>query len=246
MKFTLIKSTLNHQLITVKAIKAIKEAELVIIDPYTDSKILDIALTSAILYKKTKNEEISHILCKQNIPDVVVQLTEERSTTKKDELYSMNYFKKRGYETTIIPGISSINGITGKNHFPLTIRGRNESFWVYDCRSSTKDDPLPIRQIAVVAGSRATIVITNPNKRFSTAFALIAQYRNASTSVLLCTKDNTFISTTLSDLTVTLIEQLHKNCYMIVVNPDPIKENLAIQLSPIKETNNTLQSLLAV
>ena len=52
MKFTLIKNTLHHQLLTVKAIKAIKEAEFIIVDPYTDHKIFDSVLVSANIYKR--------------------------------------------------------------------------------------------------------------------------------------------------------------------------------------------------
>lgn len=245
MKFILIKNTLNHQLTTIKAIKEIRSADLIIIDPHTDLKILDFASTSAIIHKREKKITVTKLLKGQILPNIVVQLTEEISSTVKDELKYIHYFKKMRYETIIIPGISSINGITGKNHFPLTIRGRNESFWVYDCKSSPSSNPLPIQQIAAVANGNATIVITNPNKQLRTALIIIAQHRCASTSALVCTKDNTIVSTNLKDLTDPILKRLHKRSYMVVINPNSINNDLAIHRN-VAESTNALRSLLAV
>jgi len=242
MKFTLIKNTSNHQLITIKALKAINEAQFIIADPYTDNKIFDIASTKATIYRKEEKTTISDIVDAEKPRNKIVQLTEECSSTRNNELDSLDYFKKLGYETNIIPGISNINGITGRNHFPLTIRGRNESFWVYDCKNHLTHNLSLHQQIATISNSHATIVITNPNEQLKTVLNLISRYRCSSTAVLLCARDNTYISTSIKHL----LNRIPHHLDMVVINPDSGNSELTIQANTTESTMVLQTALLAV
>jgi len=223
MKFTLIKNTLVYKFSTIKAIKQIKEADLLIIDPFTDHKLATYAPTYCTTLVKTSNLYSSRPRYTQKN---IVRLTEEISSTKKDELNELIFFQKLGYELKIISGISIINGISGENNFPLTIRGRNESFWVYDFAASNPFETIQLKQLKTIAMRPVSLVILHPdknsnypNERINAIMALIAQHRCSRTAILVYSINGTSAHTTLEDLMHGQQEDWRKNCIMLVINP---------------------------
>jgi len=217
-KFSLIKSTLNHDLCTIKAIKHIQMADIIIADEHTDPKLFHYASEKCTIipYKPEKT-----ILSFPHIARVV-RLTEEISSTHQSELDEMELFRNLGYDAELIPGISMVNGITGENYFPLTIRGRNESFWVYDSRMICTNKKEKYRQLAYVAESNATLIILtdlslNLEEQIKSLITTVSLYRCLETPVLCCQVTSEVTHTTIKDL----MHHASKNerTYMLVINP---------------------------
>jgi len=218
-KFSLIKSTLNHNLCTIKAIKHIQMADLLIVDKYTDQKLYHYAKKEcSIIQYDYKRAAFNLPIAAQKI----VRLTEEITSTSKTELDEIELFRNLGYDAELIPGISIINGVTGENYFPLTIRGRNESFWVYDSRIKRANKKEIYNQLTHVAESSATLIIltnllSNLEKQLKPFMVAVSQYRCLETPVLCCLVTGEIVHTTIKE--VLYYPSKNKRAYMLVINP---------------------------
>jgi uroporphyrin-III C-methyltransferase len=234
MDFVLIKNAENADFITIKAVRHIKEADLLITEFFISEKLSsyfhsDCKILNANEYKNY------FIDIKQHSPKKIVYLTGDNSLNKTEEAKKTNYFRNLGYKITVLPGISEINRITGQNHFPLTIRHRNESFWVYDGKAGTHLHA--VEKFKQIAATATTIIIRNPLDQIYSLLSLINQYRNPDTPVLLSTKQNRAIHCTLKDL---LKKKAEINLYqMIVINPSS-KDFPSIEFSYQSPLNSNL------
>ena len=74
------------------------------------------------------------------------------------------YAQARGIEVEVIPGISSVNGVSGLAGLPLTLRGVSESFWVVT--GTTKSGSVSA-DLQLAARSSATVVILMGMRKLS-------------------------------------------------------------------------------
>lgn len=225
MDFVLIKNAENADFLTIKAVRHIKEADLLITEFFISEKLSKYLRTSCSILNQN---EYQHYLTDTNQRWVkkIVYLMGDSGINRTEETKTTDYFRHLGYKAIVLPGISEINRITGQNHFPLTIRHRNESFWVYD--GKTNNIISETEKFKQIAATTATIVIKNPLKQTHALISLIYQYRNPDTPVLLSTKQHDVINCTLKDL---LKKKADIERYlMIVINPSS-KDSPSIELS---------------
>lgn len=233
MDFVLIKNAENADFLTIKAVKHIKEADLLITGFFISEKLSSYIHPSCRILNENEYQHY-FTAANQQYAKNIVYLIGDCDTNRTAETEKTSYFKNLGYNIVVLPGISEINRITGQNHFPLTIRHRNESFWVYDGKTNTAiQGTEKFKQIAATA---ATIVITNPLNQTRPLLSLIYQYRNPDTPVLLSTKKTRIINCTLKDL---LKKKADMERYlMIVINPST-KNLPSIELSYQSPSLNT-------
>ena len=155
----------DPELLTLKGVKALQNADVVLYDALTDEELLTYAPKSAIkVYVGKRSGEHSF---------------EQNAINKLMIDYALNYGHVvrlkggdpfvfgRGYEeldfatsynipVTVIPGISSAIGVPGLQHIPVTHRGVSESFWVITGTTSSGDISNDIYQ---AANSNATVII---------------------------------------------------------------------------------------
>lgn len=129
----------DPDLITLKGIKAIASADVILYDALVNESLLDHAPANATkIYVGKRAERLS------TSQDYINQLLVDYALThghvvrlKGGDPFvfgrggeELDYVRQYGIETAVVPGISSSVGLSGLQQIPLTYRGIAESFWV--------------------------------------------------------------------------------------------------------------------
>ncbi|PRD56315.1 uroporphyrinogen-III C-methyltransferase [Sphingobacterium gobiense] len=152
-------------LITLKGVKAIREADVILYDALVNEELLSYAKPSCtLIYVGKRAERISTSQDYINKLLVDYALTHGHVVRLKggDPFIfgrggeEIDYAREFNIPTAVVPGISSSAGLTGLQQIPLTYRGISESFWVIT--GSTSDGRLSDDLKSAVHTS-ATVVI---------------------------------------------------------------------------------------
>lgn len=153
------------ELITLKAIKALKEADVVLYDALINKELLEYTKPNAelIFVGKRKGcysyqqEQINELIVARAFSHGhVVRLKGGDPFIFGRGAEEMEYAAKHGVDVAMVPGISSSFAVPANQNIPLTKRGSSESFWVIT--GTTKDHNLS-EDIKLAAKSTATVVI---------------------------------------------------------------------------------------
>ena len=155
----------DPELITLKAINALSEADVVLYDALVNKELLKYAPIESvkIFVGKRRNK---HEYTQEQINNLIVDLafTHGRVVRLKggdpfvfgrgsEEIAHADAFN---IETAFVPGISSSIGVAGVSGIPVTHRGIAESFWVVT--ATTQNGKLS-NDIIDAAKSKATVVV---------------------------------------------------------------------------------------
>ena len=154
----------DPDLITVKAIKALKSADVVLYDALIAHELLDYCKPACEKIYVGKRPGDSHsqdainfmIVEKAYMYGHVVRLKGGDPFIFGRGMEEIEYAKNFGLETAYIPGISSSVAAAGYAGIPLTSRGVSESFWVI---TGTKTDGSLSEDLIGALQTTATIVI---------------------------------------------------------------------------------------
>ncbi|MEM9143139.1 MAG: uroporphyrinogen-III C-methyltransferase [Bacteroidota bacterium] len=152
------------ELITLKAIKALQRAHVVLYDALVNPELLDYAPQAEhIFVGKRKGcyayqqEQINElIVSRARLHGHVVRLKGGDPFVFGRGAEEMEYASQHGVEVQLVPGISSALAVPAMQHIPVTKRGAAESFWVIT--GTTKDHTLS-RDVHLAAKSNATVVV---------------------------------------------------------------------------------------
>ncbi|MBL7697762.1 MAG: uroporphyrinogen-III C-methyltransferase [Chitinophagaceae bacterium] len=155
----------DPDLITMKAVKILREAEVIIYDALANPTLLDYCSASAIKIFAGKRMGC-HYLSQEEINQLIVDHGRMYTTVVRlkggDPFVfgraheEMNAARSAGMKVEVIPGVSSSTAAPASQMIPLTCRGINESFWV--TTGTTKSGDIS-PDIAHAAKSTATVVI---------------------------------------------------------------------------------------
>lgn len=154
----------DPDLLTLKAIKALQKAEVVLYDALVNEAILDLA-EKAVKVSVGKRKG-AHSFTQEEINQLIVTYAHEFGSVvrlkggdpfvfgrgKEEEEYAVKF----GVETTVIPGISSCIAVPATIGIPVTYRGISESFWVITGTTSSHELST---DVALAAQSSGTVVI---------------------------------------------------------------------------------------
>ncbi len=155
----------DPDLITLKAIKALKSADVVLYDALVNEELLEYTNPNAELIfvgkrrgcYKYQQEQINELIVSRAKSDGhVVRLKGGDPFIFGRGAEEMEYAASFGLETAVVPGISSSLAVPANQNIPLTKRGSTESFWVIT--GTTKQHKLS-QDVALAAKSNATVVI---------------------------------------------------------------------------------------
>ena len=155
----------DPDLITLKAVKVLKRADVVLYDALVNENLLDYTKPSAELIfvgkrrgcYKYKQEQINELIVARAKSDGhVVRLKGGDPFIFGRGAEEMEYAASFGLETAIVPGISSSLAVPAYQNIPLTKRGSAESFWVI---TGTNKQHKLSEDIALSTKSNATVVI---------------------------------------------------------------------------------------
>jgi uroporphyrin-III C-methyltransferase len=151
-------------LITLKAIKALQSADVVLYDALVNEELLQYANTSEIVFVGKRFG--CHAYTQDQINDLIVSMAKRYGHVVRlkggDPFVfgrgseEIEYARQFGLETAVVPGISSALGVPASNGISLTQRGIAESFWVI---TGTTSDHKLSKDVALASQSSATVVI---------------------------------------------------------------------------------------
>ncbi|SKC05101.1 uroporphyrinogen-III C-methyltransferase [Dyadobacter psychrophilus] len=155
----------NGELITLKGIRAIKEADVILYDELANVEILDFAPAHALkMYvgKKVGNPSFSQ----EEINGLIVRLARKRGHVVRlkggDSFVfgrgheEMEYAREHGVACEVVPGVSSCIAVPASMEIPVTRRGVSESFWVIT--GTTQNGELS-EDLRLAAQSKATVIV---------------------------------------------------------------------------------------
>lgn len=155
----------DPELITLKALKAIKSADVILYDALINKTLLKYASSHAevIFVGKRKG---SYAFQQDQINDLIVARAETHGHVVRLKggdpfifgrgAEELEFARSYGLETCIVPGISSALAVPAYQGIPLTKRATSESFWVIT--GTTRSHQLS-NDIKLAAQSTATVVI---------------------------------------------------------------------------------------
>ncbi|WP_397363660.1 uroporphyrinogen-III C-methyltransferase [Olleya sp. R77988] len=163
----------DPDLITLKAVKAIKSADVILYDALVNVKLLDYASENAELIFVGKRvgcyafhqDQINEMIVERALRcGHVVRLKGGDPFIFGRGAEELEYAKDYAIEVAMVPGISSSSAVPAYHGIPLTKRNISESFWVIT--GTTKSHELS-KDIALAAKSTASVVILMGMKKLS-------------------------------------------------------------------------------
>jgi len=176
------------ELITLKAIKALQAADVVLYDALVDVSLLNYAPNAEhIFVGKRKGcyayqqEQINElIVSRAKTHGHVVRLKGGDPFVFGRGAEEMEFAASKGLIVAMVPGISSSVAVPASQNIPVTKRGAAESFWVIT--GTTKNHKLST-DVALAAKSNATIVILMGMGKLSEIVELFKTEGKSETSI---------------------------------------------------------------
>ncbi len=151
-------------LITIKAIKTLETADVVLYDALINEELLHYASNATKIFVGKRlgchaynQDQINELIVSQALRfGHVVRLKGGDPFVFGRGSEEIEYAQQFGIETAIVPGISSALGVPASNGINLTQRGVSESFWVI---TGTTSNHKLSKDVAVASQTSATVVI---------------------------------------------------------------------------------------
>jgi uroporphyrin-III C-methyltransferase len=172
----------NGELITLKGIRALKTADVVLYDELANVEILDFAPEHCLkMYvgKKAGNPSFSQ----EEINGLIVRLAKKRGHVVRlkggDSFVfgrgheEMEYARDHGVACEVVPGVSSCIAVPASMDIPVTRRGVSESFWVIT--GTTQNGELS-DDMNLAVQSKATVVVLMGMSKLTEICALYKHY----------------------------------------------------------------------
>jgi len=183
-------------LITLKGIKALESAEVVLYDALVDSRLLEHAPKAEHIFVgkrkgcyRYQQEQINELIVQRGKQGMsVVRLKGGDPFVFGRGAEEMEYAAQHGLEVAMVPGISSAVAVPALQHIPVTKRGASESFWVIT--GTTKEHKLS-EDVALAAKSNATVVILMGMSKLSQILELFKGEGKANTPVAIIQEGTT-------------------------------------------------------
>lgn len=152
------------ELITLKAIRTLENADVVLYDALVNEELLEFAKNAELIFVGKRKgcyayqqEQINElIVSRAKSAGHVVRLKGGDPFVFGRGSEEMEYAAYHGVEVAMVPGISSSLSVPAYQNIPVTKRGSSESFWVIT--GTTKEHKLSA-DVALAAKSSATVVI---------------------------------------------------------------------------------------
>jgi len=172
----------DPDLITVKGVKALKKADVILYDALINRELLEYAQTNAKLIFVGKRKDF-HRYSQDEINELIVKNAFEFGNVVRlkggDPFIfgrgseEVEYIESFGIETEVISGISSSMAVPGSQGISLTKRGVAESFWVI---TGTTSERKLSQDVYLAAQSTATVVILMGMSKLNEIVSIFQQF----------------------------------------------------------------------
>jgi uroporphyrin-III C-methyltransferase len=179
----------DPELITLKAITASGEADVILYDALANDDLLKYSSPRAV--KRFVGKRYGcHALSQSEINNLIIDYAFSHGSVVRLKGGDPFVFgraqeeteiaRKHGIDVVVIPGISSAIAVPAMQMIPLTCRGVNESFWV---TTGTTQSGGISADIKLAAQSSATVVILMAMSKLEAIMELFQQYGKTATPV---------------------------------------------------------------
>ena len=228
----------DEDLITLKAVKVLKDADVVLYDALVNPLLLKHAPQAKHIFvgkrkgfQRFSQDEINDLIVKYAIGfGHVVRLKGGDSFVFGRGAEEMEYATQHGLETEVVPGISSSLSVPALQNIPLTKRGSAESFWVIT--GTTKDRSIS-KDVALAAQSTATVVILMGMSKLSEITALFKSAGKAQLPVAIIQNGTTLHEKIAVGTIATIEEEVRKNGLSnpaVIVIGEVVKQRTELKL----------------
>lgn len=207
----------DPDLITLKGIKAIEQADVILYDALVNEELLTYAKASCTkIYVGKRAERMSTSQDYINKLLVDYALTHGHVVRLKggDPFVfgrggeELDYIRQFDIPTAVVPGISSSVGLTGLQQIPLTYRGISESFWVIT--GSTSDGRLS-EDLYHAVKTNATVIVLMGYSKLQNIIELYQENGRGNLPIALI-QNGSLQNERLAIGTIdTIMKQVHKN-----------------------------------
>ncbi|MCG7855818.1 uroporphyrinogen-III C-methyltransferase [Flavihumibacter sediminis] len=225
----------DPELITIKAVKALANARVILYDALANTDLLNHCRTDSIKIFVGKRYGC-HALSQQEINHLMIEQALEHGTLVRlkggdpfvfgraqEEIEAAH---QAGIPIEVIPGISSALAVPASKMIPLTCRGISESFWV--TTGTTRSGEIST-DIQLAARSTATVVILMAMSKLEAIMDIFAANGKASTPVAII-QDGTTDKEKM--VTGTVRDIAFKAAYANMQNPAIILVGEVVNLQP--------------
>ena len=190
MKLTLVGAGPGDpDLITVKGIKALQQADVVMYDALVHTDLLDYCRPNALKVYVGKRRG-AYSCMQEDINPLIVHYAQQYGHVVRLKggdsfvfgrgFEEIEFARQHGIDTQVIPGLSSSYAVPASAGIPLTTRGVSESFWVIT--GTTKAGQLS-NDLHLAAQSTATVVILMGMHKLADIMAVFAGSGKSETPV---------------------------------------------------------------
>lgn len=179
----------DSELITLKAIKALQSADVVLYDALANDSLLEYAPRYAVKINVGKRKG-QHSFKQSEINDLIVSSALEHGHVVRLKggdpfvfgrgYEELEHAKAFGILTEVIPGVSSSIGVAAAVQIPITHRDIARSFWVVT--GHTSDGSLP-KDLELAAQSSATVVVLMGMSKLTEITAIFEKHGKATVPV---------------------------------------------------------------
>ena len=178
----------DPELITIKAINALKSAQVVLYDALINRELLEYAPQAEHIFVGKRKDK--HRYSQDEINKLIVKYALERGHVVRlkggDPFIfgrgseEINYARSKGLETAMVSGITSSIAVPASVGIPLTQRGTSESFWVI---TGTTSERKLSEDVKLAAQSTATVVILMGMAKLQEIVEIFSSYGKGDTPV---------------------------------------------------------------
>jgi uroporphyrin-III C-methyltransferase len=217
----------DAELITLKGMRAIQSADVVMYDALANDSLLDYAPKHALLLYVGKRKG-DHYLKQSEINELIVSYATRYGHVVRLKggdpfvfgrgYEEIEYAQQHNIETEVVPGVSSAVSVPAMQGIPITHRDITQSFWVVT--GHTHDNQLPA-DIHLAAQSSATVVILMGMSKLAEIVAIFEHYGKGETPMAVIqngtTVDEKFVIGQVQDIEQQVVEAGISNPAIIII-----------------------------
>lgn len=228
----------DPELITIKGIKALKNASVVLYDALINRELLTYVSPETKLVFVGKRKGM-HSFTQDQINELIVKNAFEFGNVVRlkggDPFIfgrgseEIDYIESFGIETEVISGISSSMAVPASLGIPLTHRGISESFWVI---TGTTSERKLSKDVCLAAQSTATIVILMGMSKLKEIVEIFTKFGKTDVPTAIIqngTTANEKLGVGTINTIVTIAEQNNLSSPAIIVIGEVVKESAKLR-----------------
>lgn len=232
----------DPELFTLKGIKALQKADIVLYDALASEELLDYAYNAkekVFVGKRfgchalSQNEINQLILEYSDTYDHIVRLKGGDPFVFGRAQEEIETAKKAGMQIEVVPGISSALAVPASQLIPMTARGTNQSFWVVTgttCKGDISGD------LHLAAQSDATVVILMAMNKLEEITKIFTRFGKAKTPVAIIQngtlKNEKIVRGSIDNIYVRAMHEKMSNPAVIVIgNVVPLNETVTNKIN---------------